>query len=289
MSKSKSVVITGANGFVGKNVAKYLSKNGFKIIGIVRKGKEKTVRFGECIISENLSESNLVSKIKGSSTLLHFIGQGKQTIDSDYEKVNVSLTKNVIKLCKKAKIKKIIYISGLGVDKSTTLGYFISKYKAEQEIIHSGLDYTILRSSYIIGTDDYLSKNIRRQIKNGEVVIPGSGNYRFQPIFIDDVSKVIIKSISENSFSNKILDLVGPQVVKYNTFVRKFIHGKKIMIKKIDFEDAFRDALHNKGSFGVDDLNIMIGDFIGNHKKLASLAQMRFARYGDVLKSGCFS
>jgi uncharacterized protein YbjT (DUF2867 family) len=283
MSNSKSVVITGANGFVGKNVSKYLSKNGFKIISIVRKGKKKTVCFGECIISENLSESNLVSKIKGSSALLHFIGQGKQTIDSDYEQVNVSLTKNVIKLCKKAKIKKIIYISGLGVDKSTTLGYFISKYKAEQEIIHSGLDYTILRSSYIIGTDDSLSKNIQRQIKNGKVVIPGSGNYRFQPIFIDDVSKVIIKSISENSFSNKILDLVGPQVVNYNTFVRKFIHEKKTEIKKMDFEDAFRDALHNKGSFGVDDLSIMIGDFVGNHKKLASLTKMKFTRYSDIL------
>ena len=283
MSKSKSVVITGANGFVGKNVGKYLSKNGFKIIGIVRKGRKKTVSFGECIISENLSENNLVSKIKDSGALLHFIGQGKQTVDLDYEQVNVSLTKNVIKLCKKAKIKKIIYISGLGVDKSTTLGYFISKYKAEQEIICSGLDYTILRSSYIIGTNDSLSKNIRRQIKDGKVVIPGSGNYRLQPIFIDDVAKVIIKSITKNSFSNKILDLVGPQVVNYNTFVRKFIHGKKITTKKIDFEDVFRNALHNKGSFGVDDLSIMIGDYIGNHKELASLVHMRFTRFGDIL------
>ena len=289
MYDNRSVVITGANGFVGKNVSKYLSKNGFKIIGIVRKGKKKTVRFGECIVSQNLSERNLVSKIKGSSALLHFIGQGIQNVDLDYEKVNVSLTKNVIKLCKKAKIKKIIYISGLGVDKYTTLGYFISKFKAEQEIICSGLDYTIFRPSYIIGKDDPLSQNIQKQMQNGKIVIPGSGNYRFQPIFINDVAKVILKSIIKDSFSNKILDLVGPQVVNYNSFIRKFTHGKKIRIKKIDFEDAFHDALHNKGSFGVDDLSIMIGDFVGNHKKLANLAQMRFTRYDDVLYSGSFS
>ena len=289
MSENKSVVITGANGFVGMNVSRYLSKNGFKIIGIVRKGKKNTARFGKYIVSENLSEKNLVSKIKGSSVLLHFIGQGKQTIDSDYEHVNVSLTKNVIKLCKKAKIKKIIYISGLGVDKSTTLGYFISKFKAEQEIINSGLDYTIFRPSYIIGKDDPLSQNIHKQMQNGKVVIPGSGNYRFQPIFIDDVAKVIFKSIIEDSFSNKILDLVGPQVVNYNSFIRKFTHGKKIRIKKIDFEDAFHDALHNKGSFGVDDLSIMIGDFVGNHKKLAGITDMKFIKYSEVLKSGSFS
>lgn len=283
------MVITGANGFVGKNVGKFLSKNEFHVIGLVRKGREKSIDFARVISYETLSENDLVSKIKSSDALLHFIGQGRQTVDSDYEKVNVSLTKNVIKLCKKAKIKKIIYISGLGVDESATLGYFISKYKAEQEIIHSGLDYTIFRASYIVGKDDPLSKNLKKQIKKGKVVIPGSGNYCFQPIFIGDVTKIMLKSIMENSFSNKILDLAGPQTVSYNTFVREFIDGKKIKIEKINFESAYRDALHNKGSFGIDDLSIMIGDYVGNHRKLASLAQMKFTKYGEVLKSSSLS
>jgi uncharacterized protein YbjT (DUF2867 family) len=285
-----SVVITGANGFVGKEIGKFLSKNGFQIVGIVRKGKKKTVNFGRVMTSKTFSEKNLVLKLKGFDALLHFIGQGRQTVNSDYEQVNVSLTKNIINLCKKAKIKKIIYISGLGVDESATLGYFISKYKAEQEIIHSGLDYTIFRASYIIGKgNDPLSKNLRAQIKKGKVVIPGSGNYRFQPIFIDDVAKVMIKSITENLFSNKMLDLVGPQIIRYNTFVREFIGGKKIKLEKIDFESAYHDALHNKGPFGIDDLSIMIGDYIGNYRKLASLAQMKFTKYGEVLKSGSLS
>ena len=286
MNKSRSVVvITGANGFVGKNVGKFLSKNGFHVIGLVRKGREKSINFARVISSKTFSENNLVPKIKDSSALLHFIGQGRQTVNSDYDKVNVSLTKNVIKLCKKSKIGKIIYISGLGVDESATLGYFISKYKAEQEIIHSGLDYTILRASYIIGKDDPLSKNLKRQIKKGRVIIPGSGNYKFQPIFIGDVAKVLIKSIMEKSFSNKILDLTGPQIVSYNTFVRKFVEGKKTEIRKVNFESVYHDALHNKGSFGIDDLCIMIGDYVGNHDKLASLTQMKFTRYGEILKS----
>jgi NADH dehydrogenase len=289
MNLDRTVVITGANGFVGKNVGKFLTENGFHILGLVRKGREKSLDFGRVISSETLSENNLVSKVKGSVALLHFIGQGRQTVDSDYGNVNVSLTKNVIKLCKKTKIKKIIYISGLGVDESTTLGYFISKYKAEQEIIHSGLDYTIFRASYIIGKGDPLLKNLKRQIKKGKVVIPGSGNYRFQPIFIDDVAQVMFKSIMENSFSNKILDLAGPQIVSYNTFVRKFASGKKIEIKKVDFESVYHDALHNKGSFGIDDLSIMIGDYVGNHKKLANLAKMKFTKYGEILKSSSLS
>ena len=278
----QSVVITGANGFVGRNVGMFLSKNGFQTISIVRKGK--TVNFGKTITTKTFSEKSLVSKIHSSDALLHFIGQGMQTIDSDYGTVNVGLAKNVIALCKKAKIKKIIYISGLGVDKCTTLGYFISKYKAEQEIIRSGLDYIIFRASYIIGHDDPLSKNLQQQMKKGTMIIPGSGKYRFQPIFIDDVSKVIAKSVTEKKFSRKIIDLVGPEMVSYNAFVKKFSRGKA-RVKKIDFENAYHDSLHNKGSFGVDDLSIMVGDYIGDHKKLAGLARMKFTRYEKILES----
>jgi len=282
-----SVVISGANGFVGRNVGMFLSKNRFQITSLVRKGR--TVNFGDTITTENLSENNLASKIKDSDAFLHFIGQGRQTVDSDYDTINVSLARNAVTLCKKAKIKKIIYISGLGVDKNTTLGYFISKYKAEQEIIHSGLDYTIFRASYIIGDDDPLSENLEQQIKKGQVVIPGSGNYRFQPIFVYDVADIVKQSVMEKKFSNKIIDLVGPQIVSYDDFVKKFLGKRKIKIKKIDFETAYHDALHNKGQFGVDDLSIMAGDYIGDHKKLASLVKMRFTRYDEVLQSRSLS
>ncbi len=276
------IVITGANGFVGRNVGRTLSKNGFEVTGIMRKGK---INFGRTILSKTLSENNLAQKVRGSYALLHFIGKGEQTVDSDYQKTNVDLTKNAILLCKKAGIKKIIYISGLGVNKKTRLGYFISKYKAEQAIIRSGLDYTIFRSSYIVGKDDPLSQNLQKQIRNGMIIVPGSGNYRFQPIFVGDVAKIVAKAIKSKSFSNKILELVGPQTVTYNQFVKNF----PSKIKKISLEKALYDALYNKGYFGIDDLCIMVGDYTGNHRKLAKLAKISFVRYMDVLKAGRLS
>ena len=285
MERPNQVVITGANGFVGRNVGKFLSKNGFNIIPIVRKNRKRSITFGKAIVSKNLLEDHLLSEIKNSGAMLHFIGQGRQTVDSEYEKINVNTTRNAIQLCKKASIKKIVYISGLGVDKKSTLGYFISKYKAEQEIIKSGLDYTILRASHIIGKDDPLSKTLNIQIRRGMIIIAGSGNYRIQPIFVEDVAKVIMKSITEKKFFKKILDLVGVQTVTYNHFVKDFAQGRKIRIRNIDFESAYRDALHNKGPFGVDDLSILAGDYVGDHKKLKRISGIKFRIYKDVLES----
>ncbi len=284
------VAITGANGFVGKNVGKVLAKKGISVIGVVREGKESSINFGTALTSEDLSETYLVTRLRGCSALLHFIGKGKQTVDSDYQKVNVGLTKNAINLCKKAKIKKIIYISGLGVSKDATFGYFISKFQAEQEIINSGLDYTIFRASYIIGKDDSLFRILFKQIKQGAITVPGSGRYRLQPIFIGDVAEVIFQSLTQQKFSNKIIDLVGPKIITFNDYVRNFIQGKKIPITNIDLEEAYRTALHNpKTNFGIDDLNILVGDYIGNHKKLKSMSGIEFKTYKAVLEASSLS
>ena len=283
------LAMTGANGYVGRNIGKSLQRKGFDIIGIVRKGKSSLITFGAPVISNDLSEKYLVSRLEGCYALVHLIGKGKQTIDADYEKVNVLLTKRAVDLCKKTGIKKIIYISGLGVRKTTTLGYFISKLKAENTIIESGLDYTIFRASYIIGRGDPLSQILLKQIKNGTTIIAGSGNYHLQPIFVDDVAEVISHSILNKKYSRKVIDLVGPKIVTYNHFIRNLVLGKKVRIKKIPLQEAYNDALHNpKSTFGLDDLNILVGDFIGGHKKLRNMTGIKFKTYEEVLESGTF-
>ena len=289
-NRTLTIAITGANGFVGRNVGRLFTKKGIQVINIVRKNRTIFVQSGTQLISGDLSEKYLVKRLKKCTALLHLIGQGKQTVEDDYEKVNIGLTTNAINLCKKAGIKKLIYISGLGVHKNTTFGYFISKYKAEQEIIHSGLDYTIFRASYIIGKDDPLSQILCKQIKNGKITIAGSGNYRLQPISIEDVSEVFLQAILNKKFNKKIIDLVGPKTITYNSLIKDFIRGKKVKLEKIDLEDAYRNALHNKNThFGIDDLNILVGDYVGNYKKLQKITGIKFRTHQEVLKSSSLS
>ena len=180
-----------------------------------------------------------------------------------------------------------MYTSGLGVSKNTTLGYFISKYKAEQQIINSKLDFTIFRPSYIVGKDDLFTKYLKSQIKRGIIQIPGSGKYTIQPIFMNDVSKIILKSAQDKRFSKKILDLVGSESIAFEKYVREFSHGTGTKIKKIRLETAYHQAIANpKNDFGVDDLNLLVGNFKGNHKKLENLSQIKFQSVMELLKSG---
>lgn len=286
MVKPLKIVVTGASGFIAKNLRKYLSEKNLELISISR-NDFKNYNCEIKIISKNYEEKNLLKKIQNSDALIHLVGIGKQSVNTDYDMINTELTKHIVNLSKKSKVKKIIFLSGLGVSSNTSLGYFISKYNAEKQIINSGLDYTIFRPSYIVGKDDLFSRNLKKQIKFGEIIIPGSGNYSIQPVHVSDVIKVIFESVSQSKFNHKIIDLVGPDYVTFEKYVKLFSKGTKTKIRKIKLEEAYHDAIINsKSDFGIDDLNILIGDFKGNYKRLSKISKIEFKSVLKLLQSG---
>ena len=288
-STSCDIAITGANGFVGKNLRNFLHKKKINVLGISRKNFRKHASEVK-ITSTNLLEPKLQTKLKNYDALVHLIGTGRRSPKSMFEEINLNLTKNVIKACKNAGIKKIIFISGLGVSRSNKSDYFISKYKAEQEIINSGLDYTIFRASYIIGKTDYLTKTLSKQMKKGVIIIPGSGKYRLQPISVADVAKIILEAINEKKFSKKILDLVGPQKMSFEDFVKLFTKNTSVKIQKINLESAYDEAKRNTRSvYGLESLNILVGDYTSDGKQLKKLSGVKLTTVAEFLQSSRLS
>ena len=288
-SISRGIVVTGANGFVGKNLRNFLHKNKIKVLGVSRKNFRKHASEVK-ITSTNLLEPKLQTKLKNYDALVHLIGIGRQSSKSTFEEINLNLTKNVIKACKNAGIKKIIFISGLGVSKSNQSDYFVSKYKAEREIMNSGLDYTIFRASYIMGKSDHLTKALLKQMKKGIIIIPGSGKYRLQPIFVLDVAKIILEAVLEKKFSKKILDLVGPQNISFEDFVKLFAKNTKTKIQKINLDNAYDEAKCNPRSvYGLESLNILIGDYTSDGKQLEKLSNVKLTTIAKFLQSSRFS
>jgi NADH dehydrogenase len=285
MVKDNQIVITGASGFVARNLRKYLSEKNIKLISISR-NDFKPFKNEIKIISKNYNEKHILPKIQNSNALIHLVGIGKQSIKTDYDMVNVEFTKHIVSLSKKAKIRKFVYVSGLGVSANTSLGYFISKYKAERLVVNSRINYTIFRPSYIVGKDDLFTKYLKNQIKEGKIEIPGSGTYSIQPIHINDVVKILFLSVIHTNFRNKIIDLVGPDLITFEQYVKLFSKGTKTNIKKINLEEAYHIAISNlKSNFGVDDLNILIGNFKGDHNKLKKITKISFQSVVKLLKS----
>ena len=284
MAKPARIVITGATGFVAKNLRRHLSAQ--KNVRLVSISRSDFAAFKDesKIVTTNYDDIPL-QKIKDSDALVHLVGIGKQSAKADYATVNVELTRRIANLCCKANIKKIVYLSGLGVSPNTTLSLFVSKYKAEKIIAGSNLDYTIFRPSYIVGSNDYLTKYLKKQIRNHNVTIPGSGNYLIQPIHICDAVKVIYQSTHNKKFSDKIIDLVGPDPISFKQYVKLYLKQTGITISHINLEDAYHRAVTDstRSEFGVDDLCILVGSFTGNHKRLQKISEIKFQSIAKFL------
>lgn len=95
-----NIAVTGSTGFVGTHLRKFLYEKNIPVISLVRKDHHR-------ISEKNITFTDLekISKIE-CDVLVHLIGNGSQTIDADYELVNVQQTQKAVYLCKKFKIKK---------------------------------------------------------------------------------------------------------------------------------------------------------------------------------------
>ena len=261
------IAISGTTGFVGKNLGNFFTQNNIKYKTISRLAFRK----------------NKLPLISDCYCFVHLVGIGNETEKESFEEVNVELTKKIVDACKRSKIKKIIFFSGLGVSSKSTSDYFISKFKAERFIIKSGLDYTIFRPSYIIGKDDYLTRNFKKQIRKKKILIPGSGKYIIQPISIQDVCYVVNLASQSRNFSKKIIDLVGPEKISFIQFAKNSALRFNSKIERISIKKSFVNALTNKKfPYGVEDLNILLGNFEGNFERLRRISKIEFTKINSI-------
>ncbi len=198
--------MTGSTGFIGKNALKGLIKN-YKIIKVIR---------------NNLYDKNRIERLIKNNKIdltLHIAGSGIKKNKLDYAESNIKLTQKIVDITKRTGAQKIIFISTYLVDFAAYSEYGRSKKVAEQIIKNSKIDYTIIRPTVVFGKND--DRNINKLIdiisKNKIIPIIGNGKGLIQPIYIDDLIKIIILSI--NNFRNKTIYAAGKDVVTYDELI----------------------------------------------------------------------
>ena len=97
----------------------------------------------------------------------------------------------------------------------------INKGKARQEKIlrESGLAYSIVRPTLVFGREDILVNNIAWLIRKFPVFpIPGDGQYRVQPLFVEDLASIAVGQGTTDTTDE--CDAIGPETYTYEEFVR---------------------------------------------------------------------
>jgi NADH dehydrogenase len=130
----------------------------------------------------------------------------------------VANTKVLFAAAREAGVRRIVHVSITNPDAASDLPYFRGKAELESYLRGLRIPYAILRPTVLFGKEDVLINNIAWSLRHLPVVgVFGAGNYRLQPIHVDDLAKAAARMATETD--DRIVEAIGPEAFTYRGLV----------------------------------------------------------------------
>ena len=281
------LAITGGNGFIGRHVVAAAVEGGHSVVAVVRSQEAARLVGGlgaEAALVPGLEQPSLQAAFDGAAGVIHLAQIGRERDGTTYDQVNVAGTEAVAAAARRVGARRLVFLSGLGVGRygvkpRCTNRYFLSKLAAEVCLFSSGLEVTVLRPSYVLGPGGELVPTLVRELDGGEVEQIDDGAHRMQPIAVGDAAHVILASLERVGPGPRVLDLVGPEPLRYADLVERVaacVARRRPLppyrLRSIRPEEA--DRLARTGGYrGMqpDELDCLLCDEVGDPRALVAL------------------
>jgi NADH dehydrogenase len=220
------IVVTGANGSVGKNLLAHASQAGdVDTVAVVRSARAAgalPARPGvEVRVASADDADDLARTMAGASSVVHLSGILIENRHATYEQANVAATQTAVDACRRAGVPHIVLVSALGADVRASNRYQRSKGEGERIVEQSGLDATIIRTPILLGPETAGAAGIVRSITGGTVRLLGGGQYLMRPLDIDDLSLAILSACRQPRSGVHVHELAGPEPVSYRDLIER--------------------------------------------------------------------
>ena len=267
--KRKKILVLGASGFIGKNVAIYFSKKkNYQVIGTFFKNKTsiKNVRMLKCDLTNKKNADQL---IKGKDIIIQAAATtsgAKDILEKPYLHVNANAIINsmITRSAYDNKVKHVIVFScsvmyqssknlikekdfnpNLPVHPNYFGAAWMKIFVEKMCAFYSKLGrnkYTLIRHSNTYGPHDkfdlkkshVLGASINKVVncKNNQVVIWGDGNEKRDLIYIDDLVYFVYLALTKQRSSFELYNVGSGELISINNLVKTIIkiYGKKIKI-----------------------------------------------------------
>lgn len=239
------ILITGANGFIGRNLSKHLTASGHCVIESVR----HPVRSKQIQLDLNWAEIPK-NYFKDIDVIVHCAANvhNKNSIEN-IQTHNSAFTELMLERAIEDKVKRFFFISTVGVfgkvssdtpiSDDTALDpnnlYSLSKLQAEMAFIdkfnQNNIFFNILRLPLVIGENapGTFGKLLHAVDKGFLFPFKGVTNKR-SIIFIDDLSNCLVQMIKDDLYINKAGIICNPLPLSTEDLI---LHGGKLLSKKV--------------------------------------------------------
>src|SRR5216683_3294883 len=217
------ILIVGASGHLGSVVAQRLLAQGKAVRAMTRTPltlahlKEQGVE----IVSGDLRDrASLASSCEGVEQALAaahaLVGKG----DNNPQTVDDTGNRQLIDAAKAAGVKYFIFVSVQGASPDSPLEFFRIKYRTEEYLRASGLNFTILRPSAFM---ELWAQLIGQPIvEQGKTIIFGRGNNPVNFVAVEDVARFVCIALEDSRARNQVIEVGGPENMTLNQVAETF-------------------------------------------------------------------
>jgi uncharacterized protein YbjT (DUF2867 family) len=221
---SPTITVIGATGFVGRNVVARLTAAGCTVRAVSRRGRrlpdwEPGVH---ALAADVETGIGLESALLGADAVVHLVAIPREAGGRSFERVNVDGVAQVLAAMLRAVVRRLVHVSVLGVTDDPAYRYLSSRWRGEQLVRESDLDWTILRPSLLFGPGDGFFNLVATTLRwwsPGIVAIPASHDVRFQPLAASDLAIAIERCLGDAARIHQTYELGGPEYLTYPQIV----------------------------------------------------------------------
>lgn len=213
-----TVAVLGGSGFVGKHVCHALAAEGYRV-RVATRNRERAKKnlillpTADVVVADVHEPAQLAAFVRGADAIVNLIGvlhDGRG--GHGFHAAHVELARKVVAACRANGIGRLLHMSAHGASTTAPSAYLRSKGEAEAIVADSGLAWTVFRPSVIFGREDSFLNLFAQLLKLLPVVMLGSPNARFQPVFVEDVAAAFVKSLADLGSHGRRYELCGPRV-----------------------------------------------------------------------------
>ena len=220
------IVVTGAFSYSGKYITRRLLDQGAEVITLTNHPNRPDPFAGRVkAFPLDFSQPGKLTEILGGADVLVNTYWVRFDRGSVTQPGAVENTRTLIQAARAAGVRRLVHTSITNPSLDSHLPYFHGKALNEQWVTESGLSYSILRPTLIFGREDILINNIAWILRRFPFFPQiGDGQYKLQPVFVDDLAQVACRSVYMQT--NSVLDVTGPETYTFDELVR--LIGKKV-------------------------------------------------------------
>ncbi|KAF1037918.1 MAG: Epimerase family protein [Burkholderia lata] len=218
-ARSMTVLVCGANGFIGRALCAQLEAGGHRVLRGVRRAA------GPCDVAidfaKDVDPDAWLARLEGVDVVINAVGiladQRGATLDAVHRATPCAL----FTACCRAGVRRVIQISALGVERGDTR-YFASKVAADRFLQTLPIDYRIVRPALVYGTTGASARFFRMLASLPVQVLPAGGHQRLRPVHVDDLAEVVARCVDAPAAGRPVIDVVGNDEVEYREMLARY-------------------------------------------------------------------